>query len=100
MTDCKFCQKSFYPKRSTQIYCGTKCCYKAQKEREKKGLQYSERSCLKCGIKFTPEAGTQKYCFNPCKSTGSETQLEKWLNKKPVSPTKFAKQKIKICFRP
>ncbi len=75
--------------RSDKKYCSRSCSSKAQRERQKLGINLSHKICQKCGKEFTikPLAYNRVYCYNcvpdddnkPRTGAGMRKIIKKWM---------------------
>jgi 5-methylcytosine-specific restriction endonuclease McrA len=75
---CEWCLRLFVVKRSTQLYCSTKCRQAAYSEPV--SVHFIE--CFGCGDLFTSRRSEAKYCSRGCRKA-----RDRW----PISPKKRAK---------
>ena len=74
---CEYCGKMMMGVRSDKKYCSRSCSGKAQRERQKLGIDLSRKVCLKCGKEFTVKTSgySRVYCYDCIPDNGSP---KKW----------------------
>ena len=70
---CEYCGKMMMGVRSDKKYCSRSCSGKAQRERQKLGIDLSRKVCLKCGKEFTVKTSgySRVYCYDCIPDNGS-----------------------------
>lgn len=63
---CVICGQIMYNVRPDKKYCSYNCRNKAAKKRKEKGIDLTNKKCLKCGkdFKIIDSGYNRKYCYN------------------------------------